>query len=85
MARKDVSDQQVVEAYAEATRLRRGSPGSIVWPTDILMRVTGQCEKVCYRAMERAEQRGLLDFGVSLRAGWLTPQGEEFLKICSAH
>jgi hypothetical protein len=69
MATKDITDRQVCEAYA--ARAKDGLP----WPDDRLAAMTGQCEKVCYRAMERAEQRGLIEYGVSLRSGWLTDKG----------
>lgn len=74
MATKDISDAQVCRAYAEAKSI----PG--VFAETILMRMTGQPEKVCYRAMERAERRGLIEYGVSLRSGWLTDAGMQLLK-----
>ena len=40
---------------------------------------TGEPEKVCYRAMERADRRGLLDYGVSLRTAWLADKGRAVL------
>lgn len=80
MATKDITDKQVCKAYAEAERQR-----GIDWKNDyeypylILMRITGQPEKVCYRAMERAEERGYIEYGVSLRTGWLTIKGKELI------
>jgi len=50
------------------------------WPYEILQEVTGQPEKVCYKAMERADDRGLIDYGVSLRTGWITEEGMKLLK-----
>jgi len=73
MATKDVSDKQVVEAFAEYARAQR-------WPYDILQERTGQCFKVCWRAMERANRRGLVECGVSLRTGWLTAAGTALLE-----
>lgn len=69
MALKDITDAQVCRAYAK----HKG--GDKRWPYEILMEWTGQPEKVCYRACERAEERGLIDCGVSLRSGWLTEAG----------
>lgn len=66
MARKDVTDAQVVAAY-EAPR----AAGSFV--DQVLMEATGQPRKVCLAAMERAWRRGLVDYGVSLRSGWVNP------------
>jgi hypothetical protein len=48
--------------------------------TEILARVTGQPLKVCERAFERAEGRGLIDCGVSLRTAWPTPKGLALLE-----
>lgn len=83
MARKDISDLQVVLAYRKS-KLARTSL-SMMYPYDFLMEETGQSFKVCYRAMERADKRGLIDYGVSLRTGWLTEKGLELLEtsLCS--
>lgn len=72
MSMKDVSDFEVCRAYLDAEMLDR-------WPYELLVERTGQPEKVCYRACERADDRGLVDYGVSLRSGWLTPRGAALL------
>lgn len=74
MATKDITDLQVLQAQYRWQRNRSGP-----WAYEILAAETGECEKVCYRAMERAESRGLLDHGVSLRTAWLTEKGESLL------
>lgn len=68
MARKDISDQQVCEAvaYTKGTYLR---------PHEWLAKRTRQPVKVAYRALERARDHGLIDYGVSLASGWLTDEG----------
>lgn len=78
MARKDISDLQVLQAYVDAKALRAernraglGGP----WPEELLEQRTGQCPKVCWAAMERADARGLLEWGMNLRGGWLTEKG----------
>jgi hypothetical protein len=71
---KDVSDLQVLQAVVDSQADQQGP-----WPYELLMARTGQCEKVCYRAMERAYDRGLLECGVSLRTAWLTDKGKAFL------
>ncbi|MEM9354618.1 MAG: hypothetical protein AAGB04_00260 [Pseudomonadota bacterium] len=76
MATKDITDRQVLLAYQEAKQQRK-----VVFPYQILMRDTGQCQKVCYRAMERAANRGLIEYGVSLRSGWITDEGRKLLDI----
>lgn len=78
MAMKDISDKQVCEAYVEAIRKRQDEK-ECVFPYEILMKVTGQPEKVCYRAMERASDRDYVEYGVSLRTGWLTEKGRKLL------
>lgn len=67
----DISDYQVLKAYEESKRQGLFKK----FPYDILMERTGACEKVCYRAMERASDRGLIEWGVSLRSGWITEKG----------
>jgi len=69
MATKDISDRQVCEAYRDSQAFYD------VWPCDLLRQRTVQCEKVVYRAMERAERRGLIDSGVTLRQRLAHPEG----------
>lgn len=47
--------------------------------TSILEKQTGAPAKVVYRAIERAESRGLIECGISLRSGWLTDKGKELV------
>ena len=68
MATKNITDYQVCTAYV-AAKLKG------VWPYEILQKETGEPFKVCWRAMERAVGRGLIDYGVSLRTGWITSRG----------
>lgn len=75
MAMKDITDRQVCLAVKAFRDRDLGLP----WPYEALAIETGQPEKVCYRAMERANQRGLLDYGVSLRTAWLTEKGEALI------
>jgi hypothetical protein len=70
LATKHISDALVCAAYTAAKRVNHAR-----FPYDFLMEETGAPFKVCYRAMERAERRGLIDYGVSLRTGWLTDKG----------
>lgn len=75
MAMKDIGDLQVLLAQQQWHRQKDGP-----WGYEILQRETGQCEKVCLRCMERAERRGLLEYGVSLRTAWITQKGEALLR-----
>lgn len=74
MARKDISDQLVCLIYSwrHAMILQGTDPP---WPTQLLVIQTGEPEKVCEAAMERAADHGLIEYGVSLRSGWLTEAG----------
>lgn len=93
MATRDITDEQVcraVQAYQDAIRapyeglaifgftLASDAPP---FPYEALAAQTGQPEKVCYRAMERAERRGLIEVGTSLRTGWLSEKGKELLVL----
>lgn len=82
MATKDIPDVMVCRAYAERAAKRSAEPYEFLqdWPYEILKEWTGQPEKVCERAMERAERRGLIEYGVSLRSGWLTEKGKALLE-----
>ena len=81
MAMKDITDKQVCEAYLEAERQRGPNlEHSYEFPYEILQRRTGQPFKVCYRAMERADRKELVEYGVSLRTGWLTEKGRRLIE-----
>lgn len=85
MATKDISDIQVCRAYEKyqalmaEERTGRYGTGHARWPYEILMEETGQPEKVCYNAMIRACGRGYIEYGVSLRTGWLTLKGKQLI------
>ena len=79
---KDITDEMVCRAYERAEK-QRGNGRA--WrdyddPYTALERETGACFKVCYRAMERAANRGFIDYGMSLRTGWLTDKGKELIR-----
>ena len=82
MATKDISDLQVVQAYAEMKRqmdATRETGLKFEYADEILERTTGQHPKVCERAMERACGRDLVEYGTWLRGGWLTDKGKVLL------
>lgn len=68
MATKDVPTLLVLETFEE------WRPRAEI--RDRLMRGSGQCEKVVWRAMEREDRRGHLDYGLWLWGAWLTPKGQ---------
>lgn len=75
MSTKDITDLQVclaVKAFHERDL-------DLPWPYEALAGETGQAEKVCFHAMRRADRRGYLDYGVSLRTAWLTEKGEQLV------
>ena len=74
--RKDITDAQVVAACAKAHADRWKYRCSL----DELVSDTGAPVKVCYRAMERAMSRGLIECGVSLRTAWAEPKGLALLE-----
>lgn len=78
MSRKDVTDVMVCHAVAEYQAAIRAGRHAL-YPYQALAAQTGQPEKVCWRAIERADQRGLLEWGVSLRTAWLTEAGQSLL------
>lgn len=73
-SRKDISTLDVLSAYER--RKLRGEP----FVELILSEKTGAPIKVCFSAMEREADRGFVEYGVSLRTGWLTPEGVEELR-----
>ena len=79
MATKDISDIQVLAAYQEMN-VARDESGLTEHADVILQRMTGEPEKVCLCAMERACSRGLVDYGMWLRRGWITEKGHAMLQ-----
>ncbi len=74
MARKDITDLQVVDACH-----RFHSHIDSRAPYEILQEETKQPYGVCIAAMKRAYNHGLLECGVSLRTAWLTAKGQALL------
>jgi hypothetical protein len=86
MARKDISDILVCRAYAvmheemERWAAAGCQPGTTFRrPQQILAAWTGEPDKVCWAAMERAFAHGLLDYGIGLHGGFLTAEGKALL------
>lgn len=74
MQRKDISTLVVLAAY------KKRWENDIHEPVDeILMGSLNAPEKVVYAAMERDSDNGYIEYGVSLRTGWLTEKGEQYL------
>jgi len=76
MATKDISDLQVLQAVQ---RSMQHGPGEEHHCHVILAATTGQPGKVAWRALERANGRGLIDYGVGLQCAFLTDAGRALL------
>lgn len=83
MQTKDITDLMVLNAYIKAKQIRESEAASntrpYTWPEDVLYDQTRAPWKVILRAMERVHDKGLIEYGVSLRAGWITDKGKDFL------
>ena len=84
MKRSDITDVMVCEVFAEFDRSFYAEPSGVNiyengYPHDVLMERHGAPFKVVYAAMERTSDRGFIDYGVSLRTGWLTAKGRVLL------
>ena len=77
MKRKDIPTYYVLMAchkfHSEKDVFRPG-------PWQILMDQFNAPEKVVYAAMERDFKKGYIEYGVSLRTGWVTEEGYEYLE-----
>jgi hypothetical protein len=82
VSRKDVSDAVVVQACKDF----HAGPRGVIRPASaqLVMQRTGQPWKVVLAAMERACNRGLIEYGVSLGTAWPTEKGLELLAPCLA-
>jgi len=74
MATKHISMIQVLKAQKQYLK----NPNK-KWGYEILQDETGQCAKVCYRAMEKAASLNLIDYGVSIGTAWITKKGMKLL------
>lgn len=75
MKTRDITDLMVCHAYHQMWHSQRDQ-----FAYEFLARQTGAPEKVCYRACERAHKHGLIEYGTSLRSGWLTAKGRDLLE-----
>lgn len=80
MKRSDISDLQVCLAIAARGEIQREVPRKGCWPDDALMEQLGCSRKVARRAMERADHRGYIDYGSSIRSAWLTEKGKQLIQ-----
>jgi len=74
--RKHVTTLMVLTAY-----LWRDADKGTNQVVPYLMQQTNACENVVYSALYRDCSYGYLDYGVSIRAAWITEEGYQQLKI----
>ena len=76
MSRKSISDIAVLQAYVESKEMNFSHR---IYPDEILKNRFNEPEKVVYSAMLRACKKDFIDYGVSLRCGWITEKGFDFI------
>lgn len=74
MKRKDIPTISVLKAYKKMEDTVRGK-----FVDEILMEEFNAPEKLVYSAINRDYDKGFIEFGVSIRSGWLTESGEKYL------
>ena len=88
LKRSDISDEEVLLAYCVVHRARKLGVGQGKLGVGqgqsaeyiLAQRFPRAHPKVVWRAMERSYDRGLVEFGTNLRWGWLTPEGDAYLR-----
>lgn len=80
MARKDISDEMIIRGIL-AWNEEYKKPFNMFRPPfdEYLERITGQPNKVCFAALYRANSRGVIDYGTSIRFPFLA-QGAKIQK-----
>lgn len=78
--RADITDTMVCRAVNAYHKARKQDPKCVVpFPYEILELATGAPQKVAWAAIVRAHDHGLIEFGTTLRTGWLTDTGKALL------
>ena len=80
--RGDISDLEVcraVAAYQESMHRHNWRPHDCPFPYEALAQKFGVPEKLAFSACQRAYDHGLIEYGTSLRTGWLTDEGKALL------
>lgn len=75
MKRSDIPTEEVMKAYQEYRA------NHAQFPTEILMKKYNCPEKLVYSAIKRDYDNGLIEYGVSLRTGWLTEKGLRLINL----
>ena len=71
------SDIPTVGVLSAVQCYRTTGKGNLI---ELLMKMFNAPEKLVYSALERDEDRGFLEYGVSIRCCWLTRKGIEYLE-----
>ena len=77
MARKDISDLHICAVVFLRSLVRNFSGPTLL---ELLHESTGQPEKVCLRAIERAAEHNMIEYGHSIAGSWLTEKGYALLR-----
>lgn len=75
MKRSDISDLEVLIAVDKYNK----DPYNELFPYEQLAKKFNCDEKLAFSACVRACDKDLIEYGVSLRTGWLTEKGKELL------
>ena len=75
MKRSDIPTIEVLIACHQFHKEKNG-----ITPWQALMDKFSAPEKVVYAAMDRDCDKGLLDYGTTLRTAWVTEEGYELLE-----
>ena len=79
MKRSDIPTIEVLKAYQKYDQ-NRYSESITEFPTEMLMKKYNCSEKLVYSAIQRDYNNGLIEFGISIRTGWLTDKGIDILR-----
>ena len=82
--REHITDRDVCEAVARYRAVIKDVPlfgpyPEVPFPYEDLAKRFDCSQKLAYSACERAAERDLIEYGVSLRTAWLTEKGKALL------
>ena len=67
---KHISDEQVKEACEMSRKYTSDTEPYLCFTLNCLVKITGAPEKVCFAKLGQCADRGLVNYGVSLRTCW---------------
>jgi len=72
----EISDRQVMAAVVKARR----NKVQLIDPAELLENATGEPQAACVACLERAVDKGLLNYGQDRKSCWLTLDGMRLLR-----